>query len=56
MYFGVNSGCRLTAEDYLDVMANLGFSETRARALCSTLVDLSRDMVRAREEERSILV
>lgn len=56
LYFGVQEGCRLTAEDYLGVMANLGFTETQARNLYEPLINTSRKISRARKEERSILL
>ena len=56
LYFGVNPGCRLTADDYLGVMANLGFTEAQARNLYEPLLDTSRAIARKRGEERSILV
>lgn len=56
MYFGVNLGCRLTSEDYLVVMKNLGFSESGARDLYPELMEVSRNLSRKRNEERSILI
>ncbi|MBM3233675.1 hypothetical protein FJZ19_01130 [Candidatus Pacearchaeota archaeon] len=59
LYFGVNAGCRLTADDYLGVMQSLGFSEATARNLYPELMEVSRNLARrkAREdEERSVLV
>lgn len=56
LYFGVNPGCRLTADDYLSVMANLGFNENTARSLYHELVEVSRNLSRKRQEERSILI
>lgn len=56
MYFGVNSGCKLTADDYLGVMQSLGFSEAGARVLYPELMNVSRNLSRKRAEERSILV
>lgn len=56
MYFGVNQGCRLTSEDYLVVMKNLGFSESGARNLYPELMEVSRNLSRKRNEERSILI
>jgi hypothetical protein len=56
MYFGVQEGCRLTAEDYLGVMQNLGFTEAGARNLYPELMNVSRNLARKREEERSILI
>jgi hypothetical protein len=56
LYFGVNPGCRLTADDYLDVMSNLGFSEIQARNLYEPLIETSRKISKKRDEERSILI
>lgn len=56
MYFGVNQGCRLTADDYLGVMSDLGFTEAQARNLYEPLINTSRVIARKRDEERSILI
>lgn len=56
LYFGVNEGCRLTSEDYMQVMTGLGFSEARAESMYQELMSTSRSMSRKRQEERSILV
>jgi hypothetical protein len=56
LYFGVNPGCRLTSEDYLGVMLNMGFTESQARNLYEPLIDTSRQIARARLEERSVLI
>ena len=56
LYFGMNAGCRLTADDYLGVMAKLGFTEAQARALYGPLIETSNRIARKRDEERSILV
>jgi len=56
LYFGMNPGARLSAEDYLGVMENLGFSEGTARSLYPELMEVSRKLSRKREEERSILI
>ncbi len=56
LYFGVNQGCRLTAEDYLGVMSTLGFTEAQARALYEPLIETSRAIAKKRDEERSILI
>ena len=56
LYFGINPGCRLTADDYLGVMANLGFTEAQARNLYEPLIDSSRSIAKKRNEERSILI
>ena len=56
LYFGMQRGCRLTTRDYMGVMTNLGFSEAKAEVMYSELMDASRKISRARDEERSILV
>ena len=56
VYFGMNQGSRLTADDYLGVMTNLGFNETAARNLYQPLMDASRNISRSRSEERSVLI
>jgi hypothetical protein len=56
VYFGMNPGCRLTADDYVSVMTSLGLSEGTARSLYPDLMELSRKLARAREEERSAIV
>ena len=59
LYFGINEGCRLTADDYMNVMTGMGFTETTARALYPELMDISRNLSRQKkraDEERSIMV
>jgi hypothetical protein len=56
LHFGMQEGCRLTADDYLGVMANLGFNESSARNLYGPLMETSRQITRKRDEERSILI
>jgi len=56
LYFGVNPGCKLTAEDYVGVMQNLGFTEATARSLYPELMNVSRKISRKRDEERSVLI
>ncbi len=57
LYFNMNDGCRLTADDYLGVMANLGFSPVSAKNLYHELIEVSRSMKRKRQEkERSIML
>ncbi len=56
LYFGVNQGCRLTSDDYMGVMKNLGFTEATARGLYSELIDVSRKLSKARDKERSVLI
>ena len=56
LYFGVNAGCRLTADDYLTVMSDLGFTEKQAAGLYEPLINSSRAIAKKRDEERSILI
>ncbi len=56
LYFGINPGCRLTADDYLGVMENLGFGGQYAENLYQDLMKVSRNLSKKREEERSILI
>ncbi len=56
VYFGMNEGCRLTADDYLGVMANLGFTEAQARTLYEPLINTSRTLEKKRDEERSVMI
>ena len=56
LYFGTNPGCRLDAQDYMQVMGNLGFNDRQAIELYPALMDVSRRIARDRDEERSILV
>jgi hypothetical protein len=57
LYFGMQPGCRLTADDYLGVMSSLKFTDAQARALYGTLIDVSRDIASKRQEkERSVMI
>jgi hypothetical protein len=56
LYFGVNPGCRLTADDYLGVMDSLGFTEAQARTLYAPLIETSRAIAKKRDEERSVML
>lgn len=56
LYFGINPNCRLTADDYIDVMQSLGLSEATARNLYPDIMDVSRKLEAKRDEERSIIV
>jgi hypothetical protein len=57
LYFGMNEGRRLTADDYRGVMANLGFTPASAEGLYGKLMEASRKISRSRVDgERSILV
>lgn len=56
LYFGMNPECKLTAEDYVTVMTNLGLSEHTAIRLYPELMEVSRNLSRKRDEERSVLI
>ena len=56
LYFGMNQGCRLTADDYRGVMTNLGFTPAQSDALYQPILDASRKISRARQEERSVML
>ena len=58
LYFGMYEGCRITSDDYLEVMTNLGFTETTAKRLYPELMNISRNLGKKRDEgeERSILI
>jgi hypothetical protein len=57
LYFGMNEGKRLTKDDYVNVMTDLGLSEQRAQEFYPIVMDISRNLTRKRKEtERSILI
>lgn len=57
LVFGMKPECRITSNDYINVMKNLGFTETTAEKLYPELMEISRNLSRKREEyERSILI
>jgi len=57
VYYGMHKGKRLTQADYVGVMMDLGLSQTCAIALYQPLMEVSRNLSRARDEgERSILI
>lgn len=56
LYFGVNPNCRLTADDYKGVLLDMGFTERRTETLYEELTNISRNISKKRDEERSILV
>ncbi|MBS3108780.1 hypothetical protein J4409_02815 [Candidatus Woesearchaeota archaeon] len=56
LYFGLNSGCKLTADDYMGVMKSLGFTEAISRDLYPELMEVSRKLSRKRDEERSVMI
>jgi hypothetical protein len=57
LYFGTNPDCRLTSDDYLAVMVDLGLPEAQAKALYGPLMDFSRTLKKRRDENnRSIIL
>jgi len=56
LYFGVNTGCRLTTDDYITALQSTGLSEGTARTMYPDLINVSRKLAREREEERSTIV
>ena len=56
LYFGMNPGSRITADDYREVMTNLGFTPAMAEDLYPALMDVSRKLSKKRDEERSIMI
>ncbi len=56
LYFGMKDGCRIAADDYREVMTNLGFTPAMAEELYPALMEVSRKLSRQRSEERSILI
>ncbi len=56
LYFGVNENRKLTADDYMDVMKNMGFTEATSRRLYPELIETSRNLSKKRDEERSVLI
>ncbi|MFH1211023.1 MAG: hypothetical protein V1645_03840 [archaeon] len=56
LYFGLNSGCKLTGDDYMGVMKSVGLSDTTSRSLYPDLMDVSRKLSKARNEDRSLIV
>ena len=56
LYFGINEGCKLTSEDYGGIMMGLGLSERVALNLYPEIMEISRKLEKARDEERSIIV
>ncbi|MDD5700306.1 MAG: hypothetical protein PHH00_03930 [Candidatus Nanoarchaeia archaeon] len=57
MYFGTREGCKLTADDYIEVMTDLGFTETRARDLYPELMAVSQNLRKKRKEkERRVMI
>ena len=56
LYFGMQTGCRLTTDDYLGVMSNIGFTDAQSKVLYEPLIETSRAIAKKRDEERSIVL
>ena len=56
LYFGTNSECKLTKEDYLNVMKSMGFTDFSAIRLYPELLETSRALSKKRNKERSLLI
>lgn len=56
LYFGMNEGKRLTEDDYSGVLIKMGFSEGMARNMYPVLIEASRKISKARDEERSVMI
>lgn len=56
LYFGIQQGRKLTADDYMDVMQSVGLTPAVARSLYPDLMEVSRKLSKARNEERSVIV
>src|SRR3989344_3106903 len=56
LYFGVNEGRRLSSDDYMSVMQSIGLTPAVANALYPDLMEVSRKLAKARQEERSVIV
>jgi len=56
LYFGMNEGRRLTQEDYMNVMQDLGLSSERSEQLYPVVMEISRNLTRKRDEDRSVLI
>ncbi len=56
LYFGMNEGSRLSSEDYMGILMDLGFTETTARNLYPDLIEVSRKISKKRDEERRVLI
>ena len=56
LFFEMYESCRLTSDDYIGVITSLGFTENMAKKLYPELMEVSRNLSRKRQEERSILI
>jgi hypothetical protein len=57
LVFGMKEGCLITADDYVGVMQNLGFTQATAERLYPELMNISRKLKKKRDEgNRKILL
>lgn len=57
LYFGVQDGKRLTNDDYLEVLTNMGLGSVTAQKYCDVALDISRNLMKKRSDaERSVLI
>jgi hypothetical protein len=56
LYFGMNDGKRVTNEDYMSVLENMGLGPVTAGKYLDVALDISRTLNRKRDDERSILI
>ncbi len=57
LVFGMHEGCKITSDDYMGVMTNLGFTPATSERLYPELMDISRKLRKKRDEgHRSILI
>jgi len=57
LYFGMNEGSRISSNDYMQVMTDLGFTPGKAESLYPELMQVSRNLSKKRGDvERSCLV
>ena len=57
LQFGMQDGKRLTRDDYIDVLTNMGLGPVTAEKYCDVALDISRSMNRKRGyEDRSVLI
>jgi|TARA_B100001971_G_C18152139_1_gene516428 hypothetical protein len=57
LYFGMQDGRRLTNDDYLSVLEDMGLGPVTAQKYSDVALDISRNLSKKREEtERSVLI
>jgi len=57
LYFGMNPGKRLTQDDYMRVMQDIGLSPERAEQFYPVVMEISRNLSRKRGgEDRSVMI